>query len=73
MGPSVFNVDGGEPYTVHAGRGGVQCPGAENVERYNARAGRGRDQFSWYRGCKNHVLITWEGVVSSFPGVDVEP
>lgn len=36
MGPSVFNVDGVEPYTVHAGRGGVQCPGAENVERYNA-------------------------------------
>ena len=43
MGTSVFNVDGVEPYTDHAGRGGVQCPGAETVERYDTCAGRGRD------------------------------
>ena len=33
---------------------------------------KGRDQFSWYRGCGNHVLLTCKGVESSSSDVEDE-
>lgn len=55
MGPSF--LCGEEPYTVHVGRDVVHCLGAEKVEPFAVHAGKGRDQFSWYRGHGDHMLF----------------
>ena len=67
---SVFLVQRITPRSVHVGRGGVQCPGAESVGADDAHGKKGRVQSPWYRGWGSHVLCTWEGEESSSSGVE---